>query len=269
MMKNFIQKLINLTGYKLMKLRSIDKDDRDGITKILIDNQKPVIFDVGANKGQSIDRYKKLFKNPIIHSFEPNAKEVEKIKKKYENDEQLFLNNVAIGEKPGSLEFNINAISSHSSFKNLIPNTTWIKKRSQLAKIQSEKYTIEKILTKIITLDDYAKKNNINDVDILKIDTQGYEDKVLQGAQQLLKNEKIKMIQLELIFSEIYEKPLQIFDVEKFLIANNYKLFSISNGGSLISHYVYQADFIYIYLLKYTKTSNQNLLILTISPSVT
>ena len=111
--------------------------------------------------------------------------------------------------------------------------------------------------------------NNINDVDILKIDTQGYEDKVLQGAQQLLKNEKIKMIQLELIFSEIYEKPLQIFDVEKFLIANNYKLFSISNGGSLISHYVYQADFIYIYLLKYTKTSNQNLLILTISPSVT
>ena len=61
----------------------------------------------------------------------------------------MFFNNLAIGEKPGSLEFNINAISGHSSFKNLIPNTTWIKKRSQLAKIQSEKYTTEKVLTKM------------------------------------------------------------------------------------------------------------------------
>ena len=231
MMKNFIQKLINLTGYKLMKLRSVEKGDTDGMIKILIDNQQPVIFDVGGNKGQSIEKYKKLFKNPIIHSFEPNTKEMEKVKKKYENDKQLFLNNLAIGEKPGSLEFNINAISGHSSFKNLIPNTTWIKKRSQLAKIQSEKYTTEKVLTKIITLDDYAKNNKINDIDILKIDTQGYEDKVLQGAQELLKKNKIKMIILEIIFSEIYENPLQIFDVEKFLIVNNYKLFGISNGS--------------------------------------
>tara|TARA_B100000029_G_scaffold481192_1_gene530017 strand:- start:2449 stop:3237 length:789 start_codon:yes stop_codon:yes gene_type:complete len=245
-MKNFFQKILNLIGYKLLKIKSIDKDDTDEITKFLIDNQKPVIFDVGANKGQSITRYKKLFKDPIIHSFEPNAKEVDKLNNKYEDDKKVFLNNVAIGEKQGSLEFNINAISGHSSFKNLIPNTTWIKKRSQLAKVESKKYTIEKVLTKIITLDDYAKKNKINEIDILKIDTQGYEDKVLQGSEELLKNKKIKMIKLELIFSEIYEKPLQIFDVEKFLITSGYKLFGVSNGGSLITHYIFQSDLIYV-----------------------
>lgn len=245
-MKNFIQKIFNFFGYKCLKIKSIDKQDADGITKFLIDNQKPIIFDVGANKGQSIIKFKKLFKDPVIHSFEPNTKEVDELCKKYDDDKKVFLNNVGVGEKQGSSEFNINAISGHSSFKNLIPNTTWIKKRSQLAKIQSEKYTIEKVLTKIIKLDDYAKKNEINKIDILKIDTQGYEDKVLQGSEELLKNKKIKMIKLELIYSEIYEKPLQIFDVEKLLITNGYRLFGISNGGSLISNYIFQNDLIYI-----------------------
>ena len=39
--------------------------------------------------------------------------------------------NAGVGEKDGNLELNINAISGHSSFKNLIPNTSWIKKRSK------------------------------------------------------------------------------------------------------------------------------------------
>ena len=69
---------------------------------------------------------------------------------------------------------------------------------------------------------------------------------MLLGALNLLKNNRIKLIQLELIFSEIYEGPLQIYDVEKMLIPNNYKLFSISNGGSLFTDYIYQSDFIYI-----------------------
>ena len=62
-MKNFIQKLINLTGYKLIKFTSIDKSNIDEIAKYLINIQTPVIFDVGANKGQSIKKYKKLYKD--------------------------------------------------------------------------------------------------------------------------------------------------------------------------------------------------------------
>ncbi len=245
-MREFIKKIINLFGYKVMKIKSIDATDLDGLTKSLITKSEPVIFDVGANKGQSITRYKKLFQNPIIHSFEPNINEVNILKQKYINDKNLYLNNVAVGDKKGNLEFNINAISGHSSFKNLIPNTTWIKKRSNSIKIDHKNYTTKKVNAEIITLDDYVNEKNLTNIDILKIDTQGFEDKVLLGAQNLLKNNRIKLIQLELIFSEIYENPPNIYDVEKTLIPNNYKLFGISNGGSLISHYIYQSDFIYI-----------------------
>ena len=90
------------------------------------------------------------------------------------------------------------------------------------------------------------KEKNLKNIDILKIDTQGFEDKVLLGAQNLLKKNAIKLIQLELIFAEIYEKPLQIYDVEKTLIPNNYRLLSILNNGSLISDYTFQSEFIYV-----------------------
>ena len=224
-MKKFIQKLVNLFGYKFIK--STDVIDLDSLVKSLIVKSEPVIFDVGANNGQSIKRYKKLFQNPIIHSFEPHADEVNILKEKYINDKNLYLNNVAVGDKKGNLEFNINAISGHSSFRNLIPNTTWIKKRSNHAKIDDKNYTTKKVNAEIITLDDYVNEKDLTNIDILKIDTQGFEDKVLLGAQNLLKNNRIKLIQLELIFSEIYENPLNIYDVEKTLIPNNYKLFGI------------------------------------------
>ena len=246
LMKKLIQKLVNLFGYKVMKIKSTDATDLDGLTKSLITKSEPVIFDVGAHNGSSVIRYKKLFKKPIIHCFEPITDDLNKIKNDYPNDQKLFLNNVGVGDERGYKSFNINTKRNTSSFKKLIPNTTWVKKRSKNFNVDDKKFTIKEQNTKIITLDDYVNEKNISNIDILKIDTQGFEDKVLLGAQNLLKNNRIKLIQLELIFSEIYEGPLQIYDVEKMLIPNNYKLFSISNGGSLFTDYIYQSDFIYI-----------------------
>ena len=105
-------------------------------------------------------------------------------------------------------------------------NTTWIKKISHKLKIDPLKYTLETRDVDIIKLDDYTSENNIKEIDILKIDTQGYESKVLNGCTNLLKTNSIKVIKLELIFSEIYENPLNIYDVEKYLIPNGYKLFA-------------------------------------------
>jgi FkbM family methyltransferase len=245
-MKKFIQKILNFLGYKVTKIQTVECTDLDEITKLIIRKPEPVVFDVGANVGQSIERYKKIFQKPTIHSFDPNPDLTNSLSKIYQNDKNVIINNLGVGEKEENLEFNIYVRNGNSSYKEIVPNTTWLKIRSKTAGVDTKDYKSKKINTKVITLDDYAKKNNIENIDILKIDTQGFEDKVLLGAKNLIKENRIKLIQVELIFSEIYESPLQIYDVEKTLIPNNYKLFGTSNGGSLISYFIYQSDYIYI-----------------------
>ena len=88
MIKKSIKKIFNLLGYHISK-----KNDFQNIDEILskIMNKNPLIMDVGANKGQSIKRFKDLFDNPIIHSFEPIQEEFEKIRDKHNFDKNIFL----------------------------------------------------------------------------------------------------------------------------------------------------------------------------------
>ena len=63
----------------------------------LIDNPKPVIFDVGAHKGESIKFFKNIFRSAEVFSFEPspeNFRELELVA----NDFGTKALNVAIGE---------------------------------------------------------------------------------------------------------------------------------------------------------------------------
>ena len=83
-----------------------------------------------------------------------------------------------------------------------VADTTWLKKRSKQENINQNEYMKEKKVVSVKTVDNYALDKKIKFIDILKIDTQGYENKVLEGSKNLLENKKIHYIQLELIFSK-------------------------------------------------------------------
>jgi hypothetical protein len=52
----------------------------------------------------------------------------------------------------------------------------------------------------------------------LKIDIQGYEDKILEGCSELIKKNKIGIIITEIMFDNVYDKYFSFSDIEKFLI---------------------------------------------------
>lgn len=243
--KNKIQNIFNFFGFKLERIESKQFKNLDFYTKILTPKD-PVIFDVGANQGQSILRYKRIFPKSFIHCFEPISFEFEKLREKYKEDHNIVLNNFALGNFDGIEELNINFLSGHSSFNRINTNTKWIKKTSKEIGTTPENYTIKKETVNLKTIQTYCKENQISEIDILKIDTQGYEDKVLEGALELLKSQKIKLIQLEVLLTNVYDKALNIYDIEKYLIPYKYKLFANSvRGGSLHSE-LFQQDHIYV-----------------------
>jgi len=244
--KELIKKTFNYFGFEIkkrnkeIKFLSFDEIYKEKIKK------DPVIFDVGANQGQSIERFKKIFENPVIHAFEPIKYEFDILKRKYSKDKNIILNNYAVGDKSEKKKFYITAQTGNSSFNKLKPNTDWLKVRSKQFNTTLEGFVKEIQDVKIVTLDSYCEENNIHAVDILKIDTQGYEDKVLEGCKRIFEKNIVASIESEIMLDNVYEKYFTFSDIEKLLIPQDFRLVGINtSNNNLFSGIVFFADILY------------------------
>ena len=123
MIKKLVKKTINKLGFDLKRYHPEKKQiNFDDLLKDKISNN-PIIFDVGENKGQSIEKYLKIFDKPIIHSFEPIKTEFDYMYSKFRNNKNIYLNNFALGDKTEEKEFNVTAKTSNSSFNKINPGT--------------------------------------------------------------------------------------------------------------------------------------------------
>ena len=83
MLKTLIQKAINKFGYQINKV--VENSRFDDIHRQLINiisPKKVVIFDVGAHRGESVKRFRNIFPDSIIHSFEPDKDNFSDLKNK-------------------------------------------------------------------------------------------------------------------------------------------------------------------------------------------
>ena len=117
MIKKYINNFFSLFGY-IIKKKHNRKKFIDDLYPIIIKKKHPIIFDVGASKGQSIERYQGLYKNSIIHSFEPVKNEFNLLKEKFKNNPNIHLSNVGVGDHLGEELINIAKNTGHSSFLN-------------------------------------------------------------------------------------------------------------------------------------------------------
>jgi len=246
MIKKLVKKTINKLGFDLKRYNPQHKQlNFDDLLKDKISNN-PIIFDVGGNKGQSIENYLKIFDKPIIHSFEPIKTEFDYMCSKFKNNKNIFLNNFALGDKTEEKEFNVTAKTGNSSFNKINLGTDWLKLRSKQYNTSEEGYVTSVQKVNVIKLDDYCKDKNINVIDLVKIDTQGYEDKVLEGSLNSIKQNKIKAIVTEIMFDNVYDKYFSFSDLEKYIIPYNFRMVGIQLGNNnLFSSLNFSADVYY------------------------
>lgn len=178
-----------------------------------------LIIDVGANKGQMLAMFLRLFNNAKIICFEPMPDACIILDQIAEKNNNITIVNCALGESRGSHRFNINQNDSTSSFLDVEP--------AAIARygdsIMGKKGRIE---VEINTLDEYCSENNVANIDLLKIDVQGYEKYVLQGAIGLLQNKKISVIMLEVCLSHLYINQSRFSELLRIMDDNNYKMHS-------------------------------------------
>ena len=248
----YIKKIFSKLGYSIIKNNSygslkevVNKHFKhfDHLYNVMIIEQKPTIFDIGSNMGNTIKLFKNKFPQSKIYGFEPIPECYEIIKKKYKENKDIEIYNLAVGEKKEEKIFNIYKRSGQSSFYKKTENTDWYLKSEK----QKLKFPIQEreIKVNVISLDDFINEKKIDKIDFLKIDTQGYENFVLQGAKNALTNKIIKAIKLEMNFSNIYKKQNSFYEIEENLYKNNYKLYGITNFGNLNDDINFTIDVIY------------------------
>jgi len=173
-------------------------------------NKRIVIFDVGANVGQSVIKFKKLCPEGEVHTFEPSKNCFKELQKNTASFTDVIYNNIGLGAESKTAEFYENEITDISSF--LKPTEAlWgeVKKVDQMA---------------ITTLNDYALLSKTKKINYLKIDTQGYDLEVLKGADILLKEKAIDIIQMEITMQKLYADLPQMDLVIKYMFDAGYKL---------------------------------------------
>jgi FkbM family methyltransferase len=156
-----------------------------------------IVLDIGANVGQfGLELLQDNFNGKII-SFEPTIDahfKLEKISRKYSN--WTVHERVAIGERDGTVKINVAGNSAESSsvldmgsaHKESAPYSQYVSKED----------------VKLITLDSvFSDYVTANDEVLVKIDVQGYEERVLIGAIDSIK--KVRAVKLECSLVSLYE----------------------------------------------------------------
>jgi FkbM family methyltransferase len=198
-------------------------------------NKKPIIFDVGANVGSSIKRFDLIFNDSVIHSFEPIKECFDQMVRDYPN-KRFLKNNYALGEKNTNKRFFINKHTVTSSFFRIN------KSYDETDKNDKPKNNIK---IKTITLDTYINLNKIKKIDILKIDTQGFELNILKGAKKSLKK-VIHFVEVEIIICDYYEKKINLHEIDSIMCKNNFDLFNLQNVSYNKDSQIKWFDMLYI-----------------------
>jgi FkbM family methyltransferase len=212
MIKKSIRRLLGRFGYVVRHVGQ--KDGMTGVdlvhdVGILLGQKRPVVlFDVGANIGQTIASFLAMFPDSQIHSFEPSPATFEALRNAYGHDARIHLENLALGDHEGTLPFHV---TNDYSVNDSLLEPAW-DARATVVPVQAS------------TLNRYCQQHRVESIDHLKIDTQGFDLQVLRGADQLLKEKRVRSLSVELTFSPMYKSQPPYIEVLSFLDAAGYQL---------------------------------------------
>lgn len=204
-------------GLEIVKYPTSELERR---IKLINNYNIDVIIDIGANIGQYGGEMRSLGFKGEIFSFEPLKEAFEKLAKNASNDSKWNVFNCSIGEKDGETSINVAKNSVSSSILEHLP---------QLTESAPQAEFVIKEVIQIKKLDSLFESLNIKGKNIyLKIDTQGYEEMVLLGAENSL--EFIKGIQIEMSFIPSYDGAMTFDKMKEKLNNLGFLLLALENG---------------------------------------
>lgn len=177
-------------------------------------NRRPLVFDVGAYKGEYSEYVLSVCPGADCYLFEPNTELFNELKNKY----QAF--NILISDVEDNVTF-YQCPSDTGELSSLI-------KRPVFDDIQ---ITEQKV--KSTSIDNFCTYNFINLIHFLKIDVEGAELKVLNGCSKMLREKRIIFLQVE--YGGTYpDAGITFLQVTRLMNMFGYNIYELVDGKLII-----------------------------------
>lgn len=218
--KKIIKSIFKLFNLDITLYRP-ERTDVGLISKVIRNNDINLVLDIGANRGQFASSIiNKGYLGKII-SFEPLTSAHDELEKKSNSHSNWEVYpRCAIGDTNSEIRINIAGNSESSSILSMLD--THLKAAPQSRYVSSEMspiYTLDNVASKFIN--EYTKL-------FIKIDTQGYEWQVLEGARECLKYANV--VQLELSLVPLYDNQHLWKDIVLYMENMEFELWLILPG---------------------------------------
>lgn len=174
------------------------------VPKISNNHVQPIIFDVGANRGQSILFFQKVFENASYEVFEPNKKLFNFLKLKFKGRSNFSFYDLGLSNVSGEMTFFHTLTDETSTFEKLNPESSYMNFKAKVLGTKVSKLISAEEKVKVITLSDFLNQHKIEMIDLLKIDTEGHELKVLKGLFDFNNECFPQFIQIENHYNDMY-----------------------------------------------------------------
>ena len=222
-MKFLIIKLLRYFGYKISRIENfINLSSLDIIKTLFEKKDKIIIFDVGASIGQSTKNYRRIFPNSLIYAFEPFPEAYKFLSALNIKNYRAF--NFGFSSKKSEEDFFINS-------EKLTTNSLLLFSKNASNVWGNESLSnMKKTHCNFDTIDNFVSEYKIQQIDFMKIDVQGAEYLVLEGAKNTLLQKIIKIIQIEVILGDTYVGQKSIGFYISLLESYGYKFKNFSDN---------------------------------------
>lgn len=194
------------------------------------------ILDIGACTGKRALEFATKYSKANIYCFEPESNNFKNLTKNLKGAKNIFCFEKAVSDKchDGVLILGHSedthklqsAISNVGNIKNSHHKINDLKHRSNDSEKEAVS-SIQKQAVDICTLDSFADEMNLNNVQYLKIDTEGHDLKVIVGAGGMIRDQKIDFIEVEVGMNPDNVLHVPFEKMKHYLEMQQYRIFGI------------------------------------------
>ena len=219
--KSLVSRWLAARGLYITSSLQRSSDQWNDIDKALSRHPFHNFVDVGANVGQSVEAMLRFRPDAFIWAIEPNAEAHRQLSAAFQDNPRVDCSRMAFGAREGQGTLHVTRTSS----------TSFLERTGGAQPVATDEI-IARQSVEVTTLDAFCRGKGIDRIDYLKIDAEGSDLDVLRGAEGLLGNGDIFVVECECGMHPGNRVHVPFETIKAHLGARNYRVFGLYEQSS-------------------------------------